>query len=457
MSVVTVQVGQCGNQIGSSLFSFLSSDANQAPPFTSPDSIQNVAFKQEVIRRYFTEQKDGPPEAKAVLVDMEEKVIKQCKSVAKQKGTWSYPNNSEYVQKMGSANNWALGYYGNGAAASENAYELCRKQIEQCDQFAGFLILMSLAGGTGSGLGAHITYSLCDAFPEAVIANHIVFPHTTGEVIVQNYNAVLTLSHLYQASDVIIGHQNDNLLSICHKLLILKDVSFTHINKILAHKLASVLQPVTQNEMMNVNVLNDLVQSVASHPAYKIVSVKNIPFINESSKAYSTYVWHALVKHMRQMLISDSAMEGGVNWEVKVPVPSSSFSSENNTSSENEVRIINFNKSVSNLLILRGKELRDVQTDCFSVKPLYSNVVSLPYAYNEWRQTRQFGGYEKSIALVSNSQTFIRPLDNCMKKAWEMFHAGAYLHQYEKYGVQKDDFVDSLGAIEQIISDYSKI
>lgn len=190
--------------------------------------------------------------------------------------------------------------------------DLCRRQVEQCDSFSGFLVLMSLAGGTGSGLGTHVTHALHDCFPEAILINHLVWPYSSGEVIVQNYNTMLTLSHLQQTSDLILSQQNDQVHEICEKLLSIKDVSFEHINDVISHKLASVLQPCYTTNLHNVDILYDLVQSLATHPSYKLASIKNVPHIGENSMAYTTYVWPALLKHLRQMLIADSAMEQGI-------------------------------------------------------------------------------------------------------------------------------------------------
>lgn len=52
-----------------------------------------------------------PPElvARAVLVDMEPKVIKQSISKANQSGRWRYGEASSFCQKQGSGNNWANG------------------------------------------------------------------------------------------------------------------------------------------------------------------------------------------------------------------------------------------------------------------------------------------------------------------------------------------------------------
>lgn len=54
------------------------------------------------------------------------------------------------------------------------------------------------------------------------MVNQVVWPYRTGEVIVQNYNAVLTLSHLYQTADAIIVMENDELHKICSQLLGIK-------------------------------------------------------------------------------------------------------------------------------------------------------------------------------------------------------------------------------------------
>lgn len=105
---------------------------------------------------------------------------------------------------------------------------------------------MSLAGGTGSGVGAYITAALRDEYPHSFIVNQVVSPYNTGEVIVQNYNAVLTLSHLYQASDAVVILENDQLQKICSQLLNIKKVSFRDINHVISHKLASILQPAYQ-------------------------------------------------------------------------------------------------------------------------------------------------------------------------------------------------------------------
>lgn len=58
-----------------------------------------------------------------------------------------------------------------------------RKEVEQCDRLTGILTMMSLAGGTGSGMGTFITQCLRDMYPHTSILNHVTWPYNTGEVM----------------------------------------------------------------------------------------------------------------------------------------------------------------------------------------------------------------------------------------------------------------------------------
>ncbi|XP_048464453.1 tubulin delta chain [Rhincodon typus] len=254
------------------------------------------------------------PVARAVLVDMEPKVISRTLSKAVKSGQWSYGNQSYFCQKQGSGNNWANGFCIHGPQHEEAVMDLVRKEVEQCERLGGFIPIMSLAGGTGSGLGTYVTQCLRDTYPNSFILNQLTWPYGTGEVIVQDYNAVLTLSHLYQSSDALLIHENDTVHKICSQLMNIKRISFTDINKVIAHQLGSVLQPACTRWSISeygTNPLGDLLESLVTHPEYKLLSLMNTPLMSDKSLQFSTFTWPALVKNLRQMLISNAKMEAG--------------------------------------------------------------------------------------------------------------------------------------------------
>jgi tubulin delta len=253
MSLVTLQLGQCGNQIGGKLFETLIKDiVYDTGKSCSPP--ENAAYADCSRARFFTERSDNSLEARAVMVDMEPKVIAQTLSDARKSGIWRYPAKRQFCQKRGSGNNWAHGFCSHGESCKEAVLDMVQKEVERCDHFTGFLLLMSLAGGTGSGVGAFISKALRDEHPHCFMLNQVVWPYRTGEVIVQNYNAVLTLSHLYQSSDAVVSIDNDSMHRICSQLQGIKNVSFVDINTVISHQLVSILQPCfvgTENHLIN--------------------------------------------------------------------------------------------------------------------------------------------------------------------------------------------------------------
>nr|AFK10787.1 tubulin delta chain-like isoform 2 [Callorhinchus milii] len=397
MSVVVVQLGQCGNQVGRELFEVVDSDARGQGA-----KADGERYREASLDRFFSCEESGGnvPTARAVLVDMESKVIGRTLSCAAKTGRWKYGDKNYFCQKKGSGNNWANGFYIHGPKCEDAVMNLVRQEVEKCDRLSGFITTMSLAGGTGSGLGTYVTGCLRDTYPNSFILNHVIWPHRTGEVIVQNYNSVLTLSHLYQSSDGLLIHENDTIHKICSQLLNIKQISFTDVNKVIAHQLGSILQPVCTGL--------------------------------------------CLTEYSRSPL--------GIDWQVR-PTPAG-LPVAAKISPNKELR---FNTSVSNLLILRGKEVQNAETGGFNDQALYTSWTPAESALSVWQASQTFNKYERSATMVSNSQSVLKPLDSVVRKAWNMFASRAYVHQYTKYGIAEEDFLDSFTTMEQVVASYSNL
>ncbi|XP_013394040.1 tubulin delta chain isoform X2 [Lingula anatina] len=377
------------------------------------------------------------------MVDMETKAISKTRLDAKKSGKWHYPDKQQFCQKKGSGNNWAHGFCAHGPKAHDDIMALVQSEVEKCDHFDGFLTLMSLAGGTGSGVGAYITQCLRDEYPHSFIMNQVVWPYNTGEVIVQNYNALLTLSQLYLYSDALLIMENDKIQKICSQLLNIKHISFQDMNTVIAHKLASFLQPTVRTEGSHTrqNRLGDMLEHLVAHPDYKLLSLLNIPQMSEAALQYSAYQWPGLLKHLRQMLIANAPMEEGIDWNVRV--------------SSGAIR--NHNFSLANLLLLRGKDCNMADVSAFTEPKLYTDWIPSGCGLLEWKQPRMFCQYEKSASLLSNSQTPVTPLNSVLEKSWSMFGARAFVHQYIKFGLAEEDFLDSFASLEQVLKNYKDL
>ncbi|XP_065896655.1 tubulin delta chain-like [Dysidea avara] len=462
MSIVTVQLGQCGNQIGNCLFSTLLADSTR-------DTTKNSSYyEQESIERFFHRDKAGRLVARAVLVDMEPKVVQQSLTEAARSKKWRYNENSVYYQNRGSGNNWANGYVSYGPKAAEKVADLVQKQLEYCDHVGGVMVMMSVAGGTGSGVGARVTEVLHDMYPNTTLLNQTVWPYSSGEVIVQGYNTLLTLSHLYKSSDAIMVLYNDQLHKTCSQLLKLKHISFGDMNNVASHGLASILQPAVPLDCFNNSLfsrgggnerflysmcsLSELVTSLCPHQHYKLLSLKSIPQMPDTYHAYTSYLWAGLLRHLRQMLLTDASISEGMDWTVTPEVPLRQRHLPNI-----DISVSSLSKSLANLLILRGSDLQSADVSPFKDAKIYSSGASPHFNLQSWVHWHPFNKYEKSASVLTNSQGIVLPLNTLCQKSWDMFASRAYLHQYARYGISEEDMLECFVSIEQVLKNYASL
>jgi tubulin gamma len=68
------------------------------------------------------------------------------------------------------------------------------------------MLLHSIAGGTGSGLGSYMLERLNDRFPKKLMQTYSVFPDTqnAGDVVVQPYNSMLSMRRLTENADSVV-------------------------------------------------------------------------------------------------------------------------------------------------------------------------------------------------------------------------------------------------------------
>ena len=161
----------------------------------------------------------------------------------------------------------------------------------------------------------------------------------------------------------------------------------------------------------------------------------------DKSREFTTYKWPGLLKTLRQMLVTNSPCEEGINWRVKVPAPGAKRSPY-------------FNTSIANLLVLRGSELETADPAPFADPALYAPWSADPVAV--WASSNPGSSFhEKSATLISNSYSVVHPVQRTVAKAWDMYAARAFVHQYQQHGVSEDDFVGAFAKVEQIVANYA--
>mmetsp|Transcript_17407 Transcript_17407/g.29171 ORF Transcript_17407/g.29171 Transcript_17407/m.29171 type:complete len:496 (+) Transcript_17407:153-1640(+) len=186
---VTIQVGQCGNQIGNQFWSMLLKEHETTP---DDDSALSAFFR-------FAPQRNGQPDimkARALLVDME------CGPLTEtmKSPLGSLFDETQFVMDVyGAGNNFAHGNREYGPTYRDKFEEGLRRNAEQCDSLQSFIVTHSLGGGTGSGVGSYMLELLHDLYPEVYRFAVSVYPSVDNDVITSPYNSIL-------ASKVLIDH-----------------------------------------------------------------------------------------------------------------------------------------------------------------------------------------------------------------------------------------------------------
>ena len=441
MSVILLQVGQCGNQLGACLLNQLFAGCN------GRDDAANVFFAMNDTATTCAMASSTPTQrrqdrvlwkARCCLIDTEPKAVEQAELIAKANGQWSYDEQCKVVGRHGAGNNWALGYHEHSARLAVDIRLAIRRAVETCDRLAGFLVLMSLAGGTGSGLGTFTCELLRDQYPHTSILCVPVGPYSAGEVIVQNYNALLSMSHLLGCCDGVMAVANDTLHKICRQRLALERISLLDLNSALSNQLTSLLLPCERQSTCR---LPDMCRHLCSHPDYKLLRLYSAPQMARAHYEYSSHAWPGLTRLIAQMVRVDSASEDGMDW------------SKGPGSGSNDDRM-HQHKCLASLLVSRGMGSSSIDTKAFEESLPHCKWTPTPFL--SWSHNQPCAKLDKICTLLANSTACIQPLQSLTQKAWHMYTTQAYAYQYTKHGCTDEDFLYAFSNLEQVIANYKQ-
>jgi len=256
--IISLQVGQCGNQIGSAFWERLCGEHGIGPDGIIQEDAREGYDRKDV---FFYQADDEHYVPRALLIDLEPRVIEgMCKNNKLQQ-LWNPENIYIYPQGGGAGNNWACGHQ-LGSEVSDTVLEMLDREADGSDSLEGFVLSHSIAGGTGSGFGSYLLEQLHDRYPKKLIQTYSVFPNQSqhADVVVQPYNSVLALKRLILDADAVVVLDNTALNRIVEEKMDIQDSSFNQANSLIARVMAASTTTLRYPGYMN----NDLVGLIAS-------------------------------------------------------------------------------------------------------------------------------------------------------------------------------------------------
>jgi tubulin delta len=304
-----IQIGQCGNQLGERLMLDLFNESQrQTKPSNQPTDYQESPFF------HLKSQKDKCEViANSLAIDMEPKVIEAILNKKGKQG-FNYASELSFTKQEGSGNNWAYGYNHHGPMIEHEIADRFQKLAERMDDLSSVVLLQSMGGGTGSGVGSYILSILKELYPELFYVNFMVMPKLAGEVILQYYNAVFSLTSVYENSDAVFIFENDKADLICKDLLFEKTVNLDSMNGVLSKFCASAL---LANKSAGYGFQDIIAEYLTPLPSAKLLGSRFIPLVREENKGFLADTWNGLLFRAQQMLMSGST-ECNINWQVRL-------------------------------------------------------------------------------------------------------------------------------------------
>ncbi|KAF8960035.1 beta-tubulin 2 tubb2 [Flammula alnicola] len=190
------------------------------------------------------------------------------------------------TSESGAGNNWAKGYYTEGAELVDSILDIVRRQAESCDALQGFQILHSLGGGTGAGLGSLMLSKLREEYPDRMMATFSILPSPkVSETVVEPYNAMLSVHQLVDNSDLTICIDNEALYDISVRTLKIKNPNFENLNNLIAQVMCGVSTSLRFPGQLNGDI-RKLGMNLVPFPRLHFLMPSYAPFYDPKAKHF---------------------------------------------------------------------------------------------------------------------------------------------------------------------------
>lgn len=302
--IITLQAGQCGNQIGSQFWQQLCLEHGIGPDGTLESFATEGVDRKDV---FFYQSDDTRYIPRAILIDLEPRVVNNILSDTY--GSLYNPENILITKNGGGAgNNWANGY-SHAERIFEDIMDMIDREADGSDSLEGFSLLHSIAGGTGSGLGSFLLERLNDRYPKKIIQTYSVFPNSqsVSDVVVQPYNSLLALKRLTLNADSVVVLDNAALAHIAADRLHTQNPTFHQQNQLVSTVMSASTTTLRYPGYMN----NDLVSIIASlipSPRCHFLLTSYTPFTNQQVEEAKAIRKTTVLDVMRRLLLPKNQM-----------------------------------------------------------------------------------------------------------------------------------------------------
>lgn len=425
--IVNVQVGQAGNQVGERFWRMLLAEHG-----LDDDGHYQGNNPQQLARLgvYFTEVEHAGSSDKyvprSVQIDLEEGVCNRIRSGPLGK---LYRPDTYVTGINGAGNNWAKGFYTEGAELTDTILEIVRKQTEPCDALQGFQLLHSLGGGTGAGLGSLLLSKFREEYPDRMLATYSILPSPkVSETVVEPYNALLSVHQIVENSDLTMCIDNEALYDVTQRTLKVKQPSFDDLNTIVAQVMCGISTTLRFPGQLNGD-LRKLAMNLVPFPRLHFLMPSYAPFFDLKARAFTR--WNT--KDLTNALFDRANLLVACDPRFGRYLTAATIFRGNVASQQAE-------QSVSDLQKKNSAQFVEWIPDNISV-----SLCSVPPL-----------GHTQSATCLANSTAVQELFKRTLSQFAAMYKRRAFLHWYTGEGMDAMEFSEAESNTQDLIAEYQQ-
>lgn len=421
--IVHVQVGQCGNQVGTKFWETMCEEHGLDNDGLYVGNREGELDRMDV---YFNEAAKGRYVPRSVLVDLEPGTMDAVKS--HRLGKIFRPDNFIFGQS-GAGNNWAKGHYTEGAELVESVLEVIRKEAESADCLQGFQVVHSLGGGTGSGMGTLLISKIREEFPDRMLATFSIFPSPkVSDTVVEPYNATLSVHQLVENADECFVIDNEALYDICFRTLRLENPTYGDLNHLVSSAMSGITCCLRFPGQLNSD-LRKLAVNLVPFPRLHFFMTGFAPLTSRKSQDYRL----SSVKDLTQQMFDSKNMMCATDPKQGRYLTASAVFRGPMSSKEVDEQMLSIqNKNADNFVEWIPN---NIKTSACDIAPT---------------------GLDMSATFIGNNTAIQDMFKRVADQFTAMFRRKAFLHWYTGEGMDEMEFTEAEANMNDLVSEYQQ-
>ncbi|BGP08783.1 Tubulin beta chain (Beta tubulin) [Rhodotorula toruloides] len=423
--LVTLQVGQAGNQVATSFWERILAEHGLDEDGHIKPNVDHVCTDRLDV--FFSEAEDKKYVPRGLQIDLEPSTGDAIKS--SKLGHLFRPSGFVFGSS-GAGNNWSKGYYTEGAELVDQILDQLRHETENCENLQGFQLIHSLGGGTGSGLGTLLLAKIREEFPDRMLATFSVLPAPkVSETVVEPYNAVLALNQLVENADLVFSFDNEALGNILSKTLKKTSPAYSDLNALIAGVMSGITTPLRFPGQLNSD-LRKLATNLIPFPRLHFLTASYAPL----GAANATAFRKLSVPDLTQQLFDPAHQMAAID--------------------------LRSGKFLTSAAFFRGKDIssRAVEDSMLAVHDKNSAyfVEWIPNATQIALTSVPPTDSPIAATLISNNTSVQDLFRRTHTQFAALFRRRAYLHWYTGEGMDEMEFTEAESNINDLIAEYQQ-